>query len=336
MRMNNKTCYVIEFNINIVKLLNEIVKQGLIQNRIKNIQFFHLNQKDYPQKISVDVINYEGEKSYIKYLEYAQEDKWLGYYWVQFEYDSKRYKIDMFFRACDRETGNLHIFPGPMQIFVEEKYHGHSYIKNGRYHNVGEDITSLAYKGHHGSKQYCEEQWVPIKLIEAKDQDIPMLWNIADISDIAKKMWNSCGFESIYDMFETISVTNRQPISIHKFYSINGKYENWYDILYPPEKKLKGRKLCTAYCMLRFKSNSDYQIHNFHIFEVEGYGYFNIFSGESRNISYNDKIIENKKYKDDKYFLAGPNYLVENEKDKSKKDWKFIYPRYSLKNNLEL
>lgn len=51
----------------------------------------------------------------------SQENKWVNYYWIEFEKIEVKYKFSLFYKDFDRKSGNIHVLPGAVQLWKKEK-----------------------------------------------------------------------------------------------------------------------------------------------------------------------------------------------------------------------
>lgn len=100
----------------------------------------------------------------------AESHRYLNYYWMEFEYMCKRYKISMFYKDMDHMTGNIHVMPGAIQIWE------------------GGDCTGYIDEKSLGLYRRCctpfeEYGWKPVLFK-------PLFWNIHDMPEVAKYVWS--------------------------------------------------------------------------------------------------------------------------------------------------
>lgn len=46
----------------------------------------------------------------------TESHDFLNYYWMEFSYRHKAYKLSMYYKDMDHRTGNLHVLPGAIQL----------------------------------------------------------------------------------------------------------------------------------------------------------------------------------------------------------------------------
>lgn len=165
-------------NENIDQLNNDM------RDLIKQIEY--LIRKSIPEtkceQVHCYMLDWNGESNYKesrfqKVIEesesYLQCSK-LDYYWIEFQYQNKNYKISAFYKDYDRSTGNIHILPGPIQLWEQRK-----------------ELEKFEFTAGIGCVPYPEGMWYPIL-------DKPYFWNRtrknnrnkAEIKKEAQIIWN--------------------------------------------------------------------------------------------------------------------------------------------------
>ena len=262
-----------EFNDSVVKFLNEIMKNAPVQK----IEYYYLDLSEYPESVSVkqtDCLN--NDDVYNKYL---------NYYWAEFDYNGKTYRLNMFYRDFDRYAGNIHVLPGIPQQWIKEinnLYDSNDYI-------ITKNTVSKIYKkiikyDYNGGNPYKELNWTPVLSMKNRSASVQMIWHEENIDNIAKNFWtdfaNKNGFESC----------------------IQGKYSNrlycseLIDIIYNGcDINALGQY---TYSLLRWKNNTDRTMTAYYRMLYINDGYFCIYDQKPHILS----LEHNSK---------GTNYLVQ-------------------------
>ena len=50
-----------------------------------------------------------------------EKNKWVNYYWIEFEKNEVKYKFSLLYKDFDRKSGNIHVLPGAVQLWKKEK-----------------------------------------------------------------------------------------------------------------------------------------------------------------------------------------------------------------------
>lgn len=100
----------------------------------------------------------------------TESHDFLNYYWMEFSYQHKAYKLSMYYKDMDHRTGNLHVLPGAIQLW-----------EAGTCSHFIDDRSLSLYE------YYCspfeEYHWRPIF-------KRPLFWNLNQISDVTEYIHN--------------------------------------------------------------------------------------------------------------------------------------------------
>lgn len=211
---------------------------------------------------------------------------YLDYYWMEFIYHGKEYKVSMFYKDFDHSTGNIHILPGPLQ-FWEKKDSG----------KISEREKKL-YLNQRTIRPYVENNWVPIF-------QQPVFWQ-----ENIKPLSANCLLKVIEDK----NIDIRCEINSTQFYQpIIGFYKNFLSNL--PESSQPnirtGHGHYKNYSLMKWLETSDKIVTYYHIMDFGEHGFFakygeahtyplfhakgpNLFENANWNLSYEKTSGANK------------------------------------------
>lgn len=175
-----------DFNDNVVCLLERIMQNAPVEN----IKYYYLDLSGYPRNVSVKHFNLDNG---------SIDNQYLNYYWAEFDYEKERYKLNMFYRDFDRNSGNIHVLPGVPQLW-KRKDNSPDDEKNfvitkcsvsRKYFDVNEILNEYS-----GSIPYSEPKWSPVVIKISRN--IKMMWSAENTAEIAGDFWkvfpNKSGF----------------------------------------------------------------------------------------------------------------------------------------------
>jgi hypothetical protein len=159
-----------EFNKRNAVYLNAIIggiNQSKYANLVSDIKYYKLsfgNQNE--QKLDFACTpSFFVEKTTEEFTD-EQPSDFLSYYWVTFKFENKtEYKIAMFYKDFDHVSGNIHVLPGLVQVFVKCDQDNviDSYALWGeRTSDIGLEY-GFETPGDkcNGGRAYCEGSWHP-------------------------------------------------------------------------------------------------------------------------------------------------------------------------------
>lgn len=296
-----------QFNLKNKLFLKKVVKELFKEKMVKGVTFYRLNygvndavsivEKNFNSLDGICIVdeNLKGEHRYIQY------------YWIEFNYSGQVYKVAMFYKDFDRNSGNLHVLPGMVQVWKKRE-------DNGEVSGKGMLIVcckrTSGYeqepKGEStGGKPYSELEWIPV--ITKKSATIKMIWQEAPceyvgyiMALIRSDMPEITKFEKSTDTDKCLGkcAQNMYPLELRK--EIYG------------DKCGTGRK--NTYSFLKFFLSKKDQVlrTRYAIRYVKGIGYIYLFDGCERRYK-----LQSEK---------SPNRLcVTNENEKKIYCWEIMY-----------
>lgn len=181
----------------------------------------------------------------------GESHDWLNYYWAEYTKDNENYRITMYIKDFDHDSGNIHVYPGGIQIWKKQdcsECPEDGYGKNGFCKSelsVKINKNSFIYSMS-GGKPYCEFGWKPL------------------LKEVF--FWND---EVLNDFIEALKNGN------YLFSSKELKSSEFYkDVIGYSDKGNSGHP--NRYYL--FKFNSEYRYYKTML--VDGLGYFTKYDGE--------------------------------------------------------
>lgn len=347
-----------DFNTSMYEGLKIIVNKGKENGLIENPFYYRAYYNLEKDKFEVSKPTKRGfNKDYIEKF----SNDYIEYFWVEFSLGEKLYKISMFFKDFDHETGNIHILPGMIQFW--EKKHDINHEKD-EYFVVFNGYTSkeksTPYCNHKGGTIFCEEEWVPCAYNVCEEtqkfaKDFCMQWDYKnnsaeeiadrlfdelDIKNIQEKMKTTDLFKGIcYEVSESINTLNELYNEVYKN-KTNYSEEGWQRIV---QGHCKSAYKYLKWQVFREDKTDSLSTRRINIFYktlyLKNYGYFTVFgNGINQCLDYNEKqkselYINRKKEVDDMpegnekaknkgFLVAGPNYAFEKDGNIY---WKLLY-----------
>ncbi len=262
-------------NENIDQLNNDM------RDLIKQIEY--LIRKSIPEtkceQVHCYMLDWNGESNYKesrfqKVIEesesYLQCSK-LDYYWIEFQYQNKNYKISAFYKDYDRSTGNIHILPGPIQLWEQRK-----------------ELEKFEFTAGIGCVPYPEGMWYPIL-------DKPYFWNKGEgnTENEAKSIWEKV-MEYLGSSIQKKEFVLGQSISSLQFYGdiavlldvvAKGKQIRQSPIIL--DKSIKaGVGHYLKYALLRWYNIFESEIKCVSLNEIKRYGSLGYFADYSKEHYY--------------------------------------------------
>lgn len=150
--------------------LNAVIRginQSKKTNLVSDIKYYRLsfgNQNE--QKLDFEcTASFSVEETTIEFTG-EQPSDFLSYYWVTFLFDNKtEYKIAMFYKDFDHVSGNIHVLPGLVQIFIkcnQDNYIDSFILGAERSSDISRDYRFETPGDRcNGGRAYCEGSWRP-------------------------------------------------------------------------------------------------------------------------------------------------------------------------------
>lgn len=349
-----------EFNIKMYEGLKTIVNKGMTVGAIKDaIKFYRV----FYDGNRFNILE-AGKSGFKETKDFS--NKYLDYFWAEFNMgenqDKKTYKIAMFFKDFDHQTGNIHVLPGMLQFWEKVDYsessekYNYFVVEKGK---TSEENSQLPYTGHSGGRIFCEEGWVPCaydynKKKQKKGSDFYMQWNYLETSatSIADKLFPCSDIDCILGKMRSVDSLKGlcyQQSKVDFNFLFNKVYEkiekktgdNWKSI--PLGKGTYKNLKWQIHKNTKDKLSTD-QINLFYkTIYLKDYGYFVVYgNGVNQCIDYYEKqnsplyeakkkevegMLEEKKERIERIkgsLVSGPNYVFEDEED-GKIYWKLMY-----------
>lgn len=110
---------VVEFNKRNRAKLMEIVEELLDKKSVEKVDYYHL---DFTKPEGKEVVGPEkiGKDTVGEVLNRPVSER-IEYYWITFTYNKTDYKVSMFYKDFDHDSGNLHVLPGRVQWWKKEE-----------------------------------------------------------------------------------------------------------------------------------------------------------------------------------------------------------------------
>ncbi len=348
-----------EFNIKMYEGLKTIVNKGMavgaIKDAIKFCRVFYDGNR-------FNILE-AGKSGFKETKDFSNE--YLDYFWAEFNMgenqDEKTYKIAMFFKDFDHQTGNIHVLPGMLQFWEKVDYskssekYNYFVVEKGK---TSEENPQLPYTGHGGGRIFCEEGWVPCAYDhnnkeQKKGSAFYMQWNyLKESADlIANKLFPCSDIDCILEKMRSVDSLKElcyQQSEVDFKFLFNKVYEkiekktgdNW-EAMISGIRTYKNLKWQIHKENTKDKLSTD-QINFFYkTIYLENYGYFVVYgNGVNQCIDYyekqNSRLYEAKKKEvegmpEEKKeriksikgsLVSGPNYVFEED---GKIYWKLMY-----------
>lgn len=175
----------------------------------------------------------------------------INYYWVEFQYKEEKYKISMFYKDFDHNTGNIHILPGAIQ-FWKKTYCSTKSICEKELYNYKKIIST-----------YCECRWAPLCTN-------PIFWDTKNIGEMSRLVWQA--FEEV----NPSEIYDKKIYSNEFYRSVN----NYFSSKLPKEEGKREIGHYQKYSIIRWvKKNEKQFVCCYKIEEFSGYGYFTKYDG---------------------------------------------------------
>ncbi len=309
-RINESNC-INDFNSKVLNFMEMIIKIGFKTNpNLKEVKLRKINFSEYTAgSLTVCSKHTIGdnwdEKKWIEYYKHCIEDEYLGYYWFEFKINENEYRITMYVKDFDEGSGNIHVLPGMIQIWIKSKCiqednKGISIKQNSTTKTYGnkKERSRDSYKCS-GGHSYMEGDWVPV--IASSTSELACCWNAATnietietYDSMAKDFWLK-NKENISIGFEGLCPGKKAQILYGDKDSVNQLYKKKLS----EGELVSGKATYILYKWINCDNNEMKALYK-HVWVQDENAYFIVFDGEEHILSTasNDK---------------GPNYLCNGE-----------------------
>lgn len=302
-----------EFNRKVINFMEMIIKIGFETNpNLKEVKLRKINFSEYTAgSLTVCSKHTIGdnwdENEWIKYYNHCIKDEYLGYYWFEFKINENEYRITMYVKDFDEGSGNIHVLPGMIQIWIKSK----CIQESNKDISIKQNSTTKTYGNKKersrdsyrcdGGHSYLEGDWIPV--IPSKTGKLACCWNaltnIEIYDSMAKVFWLN-NQENISIGFEGLCPGKNARILYGDINSVNKLYKK--ELV---SEKLSKCKLVSGketYILYKWINCDIEKMKAFykHVWVQDENAYFIVFDGEEHILSTasNDK---------------GPNYICKGE-----------------------
>ena len=206
-------------------MINDDYSKLKYNNKLVNylkIAYTHLESEGY--KVVAYKYNWDTDEK-IKIEKFEETDprknKWVNYYWIEFEKNEVKYKFSLFYKNFDTSSGNVHVLPGVVQLWES---------------NVKEidDLNKIKKQQLQKEKKYDElidcNIWVTLLISEKYSNNIDYKIHYLDLE-----------FHSDIDMIFNLIKSGKENFKSREIDAESLKYYNTNDYIfdYTPDNSKK-------------------------------------------------------------------------------------------------